>query len=105
MDQTVSQEEVKPADKDKIKKLWKIAGFLAIVTAFEFVVAFTLGAGAIKILIFVLLTLVKAYYIVSEFMHLGHEVRPLVLSIVLPTIFIIWLIATLIMQGGALKMM
>ncbi|MDB2613221.1 cytochrome C oxidase subunit IV family protein [bacterium] len=35
-------------------------------------------------LIFIVLTIIKAAYIVMEFMHLGHEVKGLKLSILLP---------------------
>jgi cytochrome c oxidase subunit IV len=103
MEETVSNVEVKPANKEKINKLWRIAGLLGAVTAIEFLIAFTIPAGAIKIILFVVLTLVKAFYIVAEFMHLGHEVKGLIWSIVLPVIFIVWLILALIMQGGALS--
>ena len=103
MENTVSNIEVKPANKEKINKLWRIAGLLGLVTAIEFLIAFTIPAGMAKIILFVVLTLVKAFYIVAEFMHLGHEVRGLVWSIVLPIIFIVWLILALILQGGALS--
>jgi cytochrome c oxidase subunit IV len=103
MEESIQNVEVKPANKEKINKLWRIAGLLGIVTAIEFLIAFTLPAGAIKVVLFVVLTIVKAFYIVAEFMHLGHEVRGLVWSIVLPVIFIVWLILALILQGSALS--
>jgi len=33
---------------------------------------------------FIILTLCKAYYIVMTFMHLGHETKPLQMSIIAP---------------------
>ncbi len=91
---------VQPANKAKIRKIWKVALILAIVTSIEFLFAFTLPRGIMLTSIFIGLTIVKAYYIVSEFMHLGHEVKVLIWSILLPMIFVIWLIIALIVEGG-----
>ena len=33
---------------------------------------------------FIILTIIKAYYIVGTFMHLGHETKPLQISIIAP---------------------
>lgn len=91
---------VTPADPAKIKKIWQIALLLAIVTAIEFVFAFTMPRGVLLYAIFIGLTLVKAFYIISEFMHLKHEVKFLIWSIGLPVIFVIWLIIALLYEGG-----
>lgn len=91
-----------PADKAKIRKIWKVAGILAAITALEFIIAFTIDAGSAKTFLFIALTIWKAFYIVSEFMHLGHEKKSLIASILLPTIFIIFLIFILMYQGAAL---
>ena len=104
MEEQTSNVQVLPPDKQKIRKLWKIAGILGIVTAIEFVIAFTFVDGPLKVAIFVALTIVKAFYIVSEFMHLGHEVKALIWSILLPLIFVVWLIIALLAQGEAIFM-
>jgi len=88
-----------PADKAKIRHILKVMGILAFVTAIEFLLAFTVPSGWFLTSIFVILTLVKAFYIVSEFMHLGHEVKALIWSIVLPLLFVVWLIIALIYEG------
>lgn len=97
-----TQVQVKPVDKKKIAKIWKVAGFLAILTTVEFIIAFTMGAGSARNFLFIALTIWKAFYIVSEFMHLGHEKRSLKMSILLPLLFVIFLIAILIYQGSAI---
>ena len=99
-----SQVQAVPADKSKIMKLWKIAGLLFVVTMIEFAFAFSLPESWkwMKISIFVGLTFVKAFYIISEFMHLKHEAKVLVWSIALPLIFVVWLIIALIYEGGAI---
>ncbi|MFM8348343.1 MAG: cytochrome C oxidase subunit IV family protein [Bacteroidota bacterium] len=62
---------------------------MAIVTAIEFILAFTLEAGHFKTSLFIILTIVKAGYIVGEFMHLRHEVKVLFWSILIPMAFVL----------------
>ena len=96
---------VAPPDKAKIKKIWMTALFLAVVTGIEFVFAFTMAAGTLRTAIFVGLTLVKAFYIVSEFMHLKYEVKVLIWSIMVPTIFIVWLLIALLIEGEGILLL
>jgi cytochrome c oxidase subunit IV len=88
------------AHKSAVKKIWTVAFILAAITALEFLLAFTMQAGTARNIIFILMTLLKAFYIVAEFMHLKGEVKVLILCIVLPIVFIIWLIAALLLEGG-----
>ena len=90
---------VAPPDRAKIRRIWRTALWLAIITAAEFTIAFTMAAGPGRVAIFVLMTLVKAFYIVSEFMHLKYEVKVLIWSILIPTIFIVWLLLALLIEG------
>ncbi|MGV3557541.1 cytochrome C oxidase subunit IV family protein [Larkinella arboricola] len=82
------------------KGIWKTFIILSVLTAFEFLIAFTLNAGFLKTSIFVLMTIVKAFYIVGEFMHLKHETKSLIWAIILPCIFVVWLMLALLMEGG-----
>ncbi|MBL8000338.1 MAG: cytochrome C oxidase subunit IV family protein [Flavobacteriales bacterium] len=89
------------------KKIWTVTLLLAIVTAIEV----TLGAywkewfdasawGTIKLL-YVVLTLVKAGYIVAVFMHLGDERRNIRNIILLPYIlFILYLLFIAIWESN-----
>jgi len=90
---------VLPPDKEKIKKLWRVAAIMAVVTAIEFVFAFTMEAGHLKTSIFIALTIVKAGYIVGEFMHLRHEVKVLFWSILIPMVFVVWFLVAMIYEG------
>ncbi len=92
--------EIKPANKEKIRGIWKVALYLAIITAIEFVFAFTMDAGFLRTSIFIFLTIVKAFFIVSEFMHLGHEKKSLVYAIILPMVFLVWLLVVLLKEGS-----
>lgn len=102
----MSEDEVQvnviPPDREKIAKLWKVAGILGIVTAIEFVIAFTVHAGPLKTSIFIALTIVKAAYIVGEFMHLRYEVKLLFWSILIPLIFVVWMLVAFIYEGLAI---
>jgi cytochrome c oxidase subunit 4 len=84
------------------KVIWKTFWILLILTALEFLIAFTMDHGFLKITIFILMTFVKAFYIVGDFMHLKHEVKALIWSIVLPMLFIVWLLVALVIEGEAI---
>lgn len=104
MEQATTNVQVQPVDRAKIMGIWKVAGILALITAIEYVFAFSMDAGTLRSAIFIGLTIVKAFYIVSEFMHLGHEVKGLIYSIILPMMFIVWLIVALVnLEGASIK--
>jgi cytochrome c oxidase subunit IV len=85
--------------------IFKTFWILSAITAFEFLIAFTKGPDVLNlnhyvvVTIFVSLTLVKAFYIVADFMHLKHEAKMLISVIVFPTLFIMWLILALLIEG------
>ena len=91
--------EVQPRDPAKIKHLLTVTLILGVLTAIEFVLAFTVPRGAILTTIFVLMTFAKTFYIVGEFMHLKHEVKLLIWAIALPVLFIMWLILAMLIEA------
>lgn len=93
------QVTVLPPNKEKIKKLWTVAAILGAVTLVEFIIAFTMPHGVAKTALFVILTIVKAGYIVGEFMHLKYEVKVLFWSILVPILFIIWMLVAFVYEG------
>ncbi|MEX0636221.1 MAG: cytochrome C oxidase subunit IV family protein [Ferruginibacter sp.] len=94
------------------KKIWKIFWVLSALTIVELGLGYFLyGMGSsigymtiisTKIVIG-LLTLAKAYYIVSVFMHLGDEVRNLIMTIVVPLILFVWFIIAFLADGESWK--
>jgi cytochrome c oxidase subunit IV len=96
---------VLPPDKEKIKKLWTVALILGVITAFEFGVAFLVPHEFknIRVWIFITMTIVKAAYIVGEFMHLRHEAKVLIWAILIPVTFIVWLLIALVYEGMAIS--
>ncbi len=84
--------------KSNTQKIWGVLIFLTIVTAIEVALGITKPAFLVegsflgmKLLnwIFIILTLVKAYYIAWDFMHLRDEKSGLRRSIVWTPIFLV----------------
>jgi cytochrome c oxidase subunit 4 len=102
--QETPQVTVLPPDKEKIKKLWTVAGILGIITAIEFAIAFGVPHeyASTRVWIFVGMTIVKAAYIVGEFMHLRYEAKFLMWSILIPMIFVIWMLVAFVYEGMAI---
>jgi cytochrome c oxidase subunit IV len=95
---------VLPPDRAKIKKLWMTALILLIITIVEFIVAFTVPHEYkdLRVWIFITMTIVKAGYIVGEFMHLRYEVKVLLWSVLIPMIFIVWMLVAFLYEGMAI---
>lgn len=91
--------EIPPANTAII---WRTFIILSAITAIEFTLAYLMKAGTLRTSIFVGMTLVKAFYIVGEFMHLKHEVKSLIWAISLPVLFIVWLLIALMAEGGSI---
>jgi cytochrome c oxidase subunit IV len=85
---------------------------LAVITVIEVLIALT-GKGYIikglhfpwyiMNLVMIMMSLYKAYLIVGEFMHMRHEVRSLGMTVVLPTLLLVWAIIAFMYEGGAWK--
>lgn len=85
--------------------IWRTFWILLVITIFEVGIAFTSIPHEILILIFIVLTIVKAYFIVAFFMHLKHERASLKYSIILPFVLILYLIVMAIAEGNYLNLM
>ncbi len=88
------------------KKIWKVTGLLTLITAIEVVIGATIhqdhNLWQMVKWGFIILTVVKAFFIVMSFMHLGDEKKTLRYVILLPYfIFIIYLIFILLTEGNA----
>lgn len=92
---------VLPPDTARIKKLWTVAGILGLITAIEFAVAFLVPHEMhnLRVWTFILMTIVKAAYIVGEFMHLRHEAKVLIWSILIPMVFVVWMLVAFVYEG------
>jgi len=93
------------------KRIWKVFWILLIITLIELGLGLTLYAldlpeglrmHLIKGVI-IILSLAKAYYIVSVFMHLGDEIRNMIMTIVVPLMLFIWFILAFLGDGNSYK--
>lgn len=80
-------------------KVWIPFIILFIITALEFLVAFTVPKGGAKTLIFVLMTLAKAFYITAYFMHMKYERTSMALIIISPILLLMALLVALWYEG------
>jgi cytochrome c oxidase subunit IV len=46
-------------------------------------------------------SLYKAYFIIFFFMHMAHEVRGMMLSVLMPTLLLVWAIIAFFQEGGS----
>ncbi|HSU28140.1 MAG TPA: cytochrome C oxidase subunit IV family protein [Chitinophagaceae bacterium] len=98
-------------DRSFKKKVIKTTVILSIITAIELGLGLTLYALKLpddlrRLLIkgvIIILSLSKAYYIVSIFMHLGDEIRNMIMTIVVPLMLFIWFILAFILDGNSYK--
>jgi cytochrome c oxidase subunit IV len=88
------------------KEIWTSFWILLGLTVLEFAVAFTpdvykeaVGGRTTVVIIFILLTILKAFYIVAYFMHMKHEKLNLAYTILVPMVFVIFLAALLIYES------
>ncbi len=98
--------------KSNTQKIWGVLVLLTIVTSVEVVLGIIKPEAlsghflGMKILnwIFIILTLVKAYYITWDFMHMRDETPALRRMVVWTTIFLIlYLLFILLQEGGYIQ--
>ncbi|SFD30655.1 Cytochrome C oxidase subunit IV [Chitinophaga sp. CF118] len=92
------------------KGIWKTFWILLAITIFEVGLAFLHLETGIppKLLlnsVFIGLTLLKAFFIVAEFMHLRNEIRNLIMTILVPLLLFIWFIIAFLADGDSWKKM
>lgn len=96
----------------QVSAVWRATLWLSIITIVE-VAAALLWIYKIdpsgtkpKMLLnsfFIVASLLKAYFIVGEFMHVRYETRALALTILAPTVFLIWFVIAFLWEGHEWK--
>lgn len=90
-------------DPGNVKVIWRTFWILLFVTMGEVGIAFTSISRDILLVVFIALTIVKAYFIIAYFMHLKHEKVAFKYSILLPFFLILYLIVMAIAEGNYLN--
>jgi cytochrome c oxidase subunit IV len=89
--------------RKQVGRIWKVFWILLAVTIVEVILgmffSYSIPKGIINTL-FLLLTLFKAGYIVSVFMHLGDEVKGFLITVLIPLTLFIWFIIAFLADGG-----
>jgi len=88
------------------KAVWRTFWILLGITVFELVIAIIYYETQFfpkHILngVFVIMTLAKAFFIVAEFMHLGHEIKNLIMTIAIPACLFIWFLIAFMWDGSS----
>lgn len=86
-----------------VRDIWKVFFILLGLTVLEFIIALaipeTLMVHSVKNIIYIVLTLAKAFYIVAYFMHLKFEKIFLIYLIIVPLILVLGIIGSLLYEG------
>lgn len=110
-----SEVTVQPDHSGSTRRIWNVLWLLSAITIIELVLGFGLARqwygepdksqGLILFIkgVICILSLAKAYYIVSVFMHLGDEIRNFIMTIVVPLCLFIWFIIAFLWDGDSWK--
>lgn len=113
MSHAVSSSEISfaPQAGSGTKHIWKVFWILLGITAIELglglaMYAYFHDAGFARNLIkgiIVILSLAKAFYITASFMHLGDEIKNMIMTIVVPLLLFVWFIVAFLYEGNSWK--
>ncbi|MCB9252350.1 MAG: cytochrome C oxidase subunit IV family protein [Flavobacteriales bacterium] len=81
-------------------EIWRTLTILTVLTVVDIILYFTMPLTGFRNFIFIVLGIVKAYYIVASFMHMKHEKIDLAACILVPLLFVLGLIAGLLYEGN-----
>lgn len=92
-----------------VKEIVRVTIILSVLTAIELILGFSMMGmplGGLRLAIkgaIIILMLAKAFYIVGYFMHLKHEIKNLIMTIVVPLGLFIWFIAAFLIDGNSFR--
>ena len=96
-------------DGGAIAEIKKVTIILSVLTIVELIMGFGMIGMQNKALVLaikgaiVILMMAKAFYIVAYFMHLKHEVKNLIMTIVVPLTLFIWFIVAFLADGNSFR--
>jgi cytochrome c oxidase subunit IV len=92
-----------------IAEIKKVTIILSVLTIVELIIGFAMIGMTSDFLrlaakgTIVILMMAKAFYIVAYFMHLKHEVKNLIMTIVVPLALFIWFIIAFLADGNSYR--
>lgn len=96
-------------DGGAIAEIKKVTIILSVLTIVELILGFWMIGMESKALVLgvkgtiIILMMAKAFYIVAYFMHLKHEVKNLIMTIVVPLTLFIWFIVAFLADGNSFR--
>jgi cytochrome c oxidase subunit 4 len=90
------------------KAIWKTFWILLVITVIELVLAIVYYESHFLPKhflngLFVIGTLAKAFFIIAEFMHLKHEIKNLIMTLVFPAMLFIWFLIAFLWDGNSYR--
>ncbi len=95
-----AQEQLYPGVSHGTKGILRVFYLLTFITFIDIALYFWMPPSMARNILFIGLGLVKAIYIVGHFMHLKHERINLILTIVVPMVFVIFFIVWMLYEGN-----
>lgn len=95
--------------EDVIAEIKKVTIILSVLTIVELILGFWMigmESQGLRLAVkgaIVILMMAKAFYIVAYFMHLKHEIKNLIMTIVVPLALFIWFIAAFLSDGNSFR--
>jgi cytochrome c oxidase subunit 4 len=89
------------------KEIWRVTIILSVLTIIELALGYGMIGmpdGTLRYTIkgtIIILMLAKAFYIVGYFMHLRHELRNLIMTVVVPLLLFVWFILAFLYEGNS----
>lgn len=91
------------------REIWRVTIILSVLTLVELAIGFYMIGMEESFFrhflkgVIIILMLAKAFYIVSYFMHLGHELRNMIMTIVVPLGLFVWFIIAFLYDGASYR--
>lgn len=95
--------------EDTIAEIKKVTIILSVLTIVELILGFWMIGmenQALRLAVkgtIVILMMAKAFYIVAYFMHLKHELKNLIMTIVVPLLLFVWFITAFLADGNSFR--
>ena len=94
---------------DAIAEIKKVTIILSVLTIIELILGFWMigmESQGLKLAVkgsIVILMMAKAFYIVAYFMHLKHELKNFIMTIVVPLALFVWFIGAFLTDGNSFR--
>jgi cytochrome c oxidase subunit IV len=94
---------------EAISEIKKVTIILSVFTIIELILGFwmiSMSSESLKLAVkgtIVILMMAKAFYIVAYFMHLKHEVKNLIMTIIVPLLLFVWFIGAFLWDGSSFR--